>query len=267
MRTIHIEGTGRVARALALRLVAVGNRVSVGGRNQVAAGAVVAASGAHLLEPGAPIESEVLLILVQDDAIAEVAAALVPRLQPGTIALHFSGFHDCGVLAAIASQGMSVGWAHPLGSFSGQADPDWMMGLSWCVGGDPEAVNEAEALAKELDGKPFLLANRPGAKARYHAAASLLAGGSAVLFDLAEQLVAEDLPPPGLLRDGLAKLVISMTEQAAQEGPRGALTGPAARGDTSVLEGQLEVMDPGTRKLYRQLIAHMQEMASDSEQG
>lgn len=267
MRTIHIEGTGRVARVLALRLVALGNRVSVGGRNQVAAGALAAASGAHLLESGAPIESEVLLILVQDDAIQEVAVALAPRLQPGTIALHFSGFHDCAVLAAIASLGLPVGWAHPLGSFSGQVEPDWMVDLTWCVGGDPEAVGVAEDLAQELGGKPFLLANRPGAKARYHAAASLLAGGSAVLFDLAEQLVAQDLPEPNLLREGLAQLVFSMTEQAAQKGPRGALTGPAARGDTSVLEGQLEVMDSRTRKLYTQLIAHMQEMALDSEQG
>ena len=267
MNTIHIEGTGRVARALAPRLAALGPGVTVGGRNQSAAGTISESCDAGLLEVNAPITSDVVLILVRDDAICEVAEALVPRLNPGTSVLHASGFHDCGVLAALTNHGCPVGWAHPLGSFSGQTDPDWMLGLTWCLGGEPDGVRAGRAIAEGLGGHPFLLANRPGAKARYHAAASLLAGGAAALIDLAEDLVAEDLPEPHLLRQGLGALLFSMTEQASREGPRAALTGPAARGDQDVLAGQLAVMDPKTRALYSQLIEHMQAMAFDPEEG
>ena len=267
MKSIHIEGTGSVARTLAPLLPLSGFSVTVGGRNQVAAGAIATASGVHLLESAAPIKADVVLILVRDDAIESVATQLVSRLSSGTCVLHASGFHGCEVLAPLAGMGCPAGWLHPLGSFSGQKSIQWLLGLTWCLGGDGQALVSAEQIVEHLGGQSFLLADHPGAKARYHAAASLLAGGTAALFDLAEQLIGEDLSESTALRQGFVQLLSSVVAQTGHEGPRAALTGPAARGDEAVLEGHLAEMDPFTQKLYSQLIEHMQRMARERDQG
>ena len=47
----------------------------------------------------------------------------------------------------------------------------------------------------------------------------------------------------------------------AAAGPRGALTGPASRGDQTVVEGQLDAMDPATADLYRTLVARMRALS------
>lgn len=267
MMRIHMEGTGRVARTLAPLLGNAGFSVTVGGRNQVAAGAIAQAPKVDLLESSEPIAADVVLILVGDDAIEHVAQKLVPRLGSQSSILHASGFHGTEVLEAAAAIGCPTGWLHPLGSFSGQQSIQWLIGLTWCMGGHNHALSAAHDIVEHLGGRPFPMIDQPGARARYHAAASLLAGGTAALFDLAEQLVRPDLSEPDALREGFSQLLSSVVAQIAHEGPRVALTGPAARGDAAVLSGHLAEMDPLTHGLYTQLIEHMQRMARERDSG
>jgi predicted short-subunit dehydrogenase-like oxidoreductase (DUF2520 family) len=291
MERVVVVGTGAVARALVPALVAQGVQVRVRSRSTRRAAAfcdeLVRGGGrgssramragrdtsteetrATCSPEGAePLVGGLLLLAVPDRAIATAARAAAERGDRPEVVLHLSGYHDSSVLAPLSESCPRLGFAHPLGSFPPEGPP-LATGLTWCCGGSSEeAARAATELALLLGGRPLHLREADGAKARYHAAASLVAGGSAALLHLAEQLAAEAVDDPTALRAGLTDLLASMLENARAHGPVAALTGPAARGDEAVVEGHLATMDPATAAVYRALLEPMRAMAAERGAG
>ncbi|MBL6720097.1 MAG: DUF2520 domain-containing protein [Planctomycetes bacterium] len=296
MERVVVVGTGAVARALVPALVARGTQVrvrsrsaeraaafceelglrasaapdragSTGGKDllpesQDSLGASPPAGAAWTPEGDEPVLDGLLLFAVPDRVIASAAQAAALRGDRPEAALHLSGYHDSGVLAPLAASCARLGFAHPLGSFPPDGPP-LAPGLTWCCGGSTEGAAAAAAeLSCHLGGRPLQLREAEGSKARYHAAASLVAGGAAALLHLAEQLAADAVEDPAALRAGLTDLLASMLENARAHGPLAALTGPAARGDDAVVEGHLAAMDPATAAVYRALLEPMRAMAA-----
>lgn len=250
-----LVGPGRVGESLARWAVAAGARmVAVAGRGGGAgAGREPALAGA-LGAVAVPLDAlatagqDLLLVAVPDPALAEVAAALAARPQ-ARVALHTSGSLDAAVLAPLrgggspagSATGTAVGSLHPLMAFPHPlTDPEAARGKVFALDGDAEAEALGRRLAAAWGGVPVVVP--PAARAAYHLAASLAAGGVVTLLALAAELAGRlGLPPEttaGYLE--LARGALAAAQDAGDPGR--ALTGPAARGDLATLRRHLEAL-------------------------
>jgi len=196
---------------------------------------------------------DLVILAVPDDAIAETAAGL--RLYSGQALIHTSGLLGAEVLAPAMAAGTQIGSFHPLVAFADlERAVVALHGATIAVEGDDELIALLADLAEAVGGHAVRLA--PGAKAAYHAAAVLAAGGVVALLDA----IAELGRVAGLdERNALAvylPLMRQTLDNAEALGVQTALTGPFTRGDAGTLAAHLAELDhdaPGVLELYRAL--------------
>lgn len=102
------------------------------------------------------------------------------------------------------------------------------------------ALAVADQLATQLNMHPFRVA--PADRAAYHAAASVASNFLITIENFAEQLAHS----AGVPRAALVPLVEAAVANWSRIGPAGALTGPVARGDTSTVAAQREIVSQRT---------------------
>jgi predicted short-subunit dehydrogenase-like oxidoreductase (DUF2520 family) len=184
-------------------------------------------------------EVELIVVAVPDDAIGEVAAGL--RMYSGQAMVHTSGLLEADVLQPAMAAGTQIGSFHPLVAF---ADTERAVaalhGATIAIEGDDQLAGLLARMAEAVGGQPVRLA--PGAKAAYHAAAVLAAGGFIALLDA----IAELGRVAGLDEAGALAIYSPLIEQtlgnARALGIRAALTGPMTRGDRGTLEAHLAAL-------------------------
>lgn len=206
--TAVIVGPGRLGRTVSATLRDAGWSITLIGR------------GVRI--PAAPIT----WLTVPDRAIADAA-----RSTPaGGVVLHASGATDVEPLRPHRPAGS----LHPLMTFPGPeiATPP-MADLPAAVAGDPVAQEAARKLATAMGWHPFSV---PGDRALYHAAAVLAGNYATTLLGLASDALAAAGVPAADAPALLTPLALASLRNAAQVGPAHALTGPAARGDTLIVE-------------------------------
>ena len=118
-----------------------------------------------------------------------------------------------------------------------------------------EVARRREELVAALGGHVLALRDGPDAAARYHGAATLLAGGTVALFAAAERLL-EGLAPDEDVTRAFHALLASAVSNLAELPPAEALTGPVARGEVVVVEEHLAALDrtsPEAAAAYRAL--------------
>jgi predicted short-subunit dehydrogenase-like oxidoreductase (DUF2520 family) len=196
-------------------------------------------------------EVDLLFLTVPDDALGDVAAGL--RLYGGQAIVHTSGALPATVLAPALAAGSMAGSFHPLVAF---ADVDRSLaalrGSTIAIEGDPALLGLLADLATDLGAQPVRLP--PGAKAAYHAAAVLSAGGFIGLLDaIAEVGRGAGLDEAGSLAI-YAPLIRQALANAESMGIAAALTGPLLRGDVGTVRDHLDAirrLAPGAMELYR----------------
>jgi predicted short-subunit dehydrogenase-like oxidoreductase (DUF2520 family) len=257
--TLNLVGAGRVGRTLArlwqrqgtLRVQAVLTRSP---ESAAAAVAAIGAGQAHASLDAMP-PADVWLLAVPDTRIAPVAAALAATGAPAAIAWHASGFLPAAEAAPLQAAGWSVASAHPALSF---ADLDracaQFPGTLCALEGDARAVEAARTALQALGAETFSLAAAD--KPIYHGAAVFASNFAPVLQATAAALWRQ----AGLPADRADALAAGFMARAAANlaalGPRAALTGPAARGDTRVLAEQgaaMAALDPALGQAYAAL--------------
>jgi predicted short-subunit dehydrogenase-like oxidoreductase (DUF2520 family) len=184
-------------------------------------------------------EVELIIVAVPDDAIAALAAGL--RMYGGQAMVHTSGLLDADVLAPAMAAGTQIGSFHPLVAF---ADTERAVaalhGATIAIEGDDQLAALLASMAEVVGGVPVRLA--PGAKAAYHAAAVLAAGGFVALLDaIAELGRVAGLDEAGSLAI-YGPLIEGTLGNARALGIRAALTGPITRGDVGTLEAHLAAL-------------------------
>ncbi len=198
---------------------------------------------------------ELVILAVPDDAVAPLAETL--RLYAGQAIIHTSGLLGAEALAPAMAAGTQAGAFHPLVAF---ADLDLALaalhGATIAIEGDDDLVAHLADMAEAIGGSPVRLA--PGAKASYHAAAVLSAGGVVALLDTIRE-VASAL---GLDEAGAMGIYLPLVEQTIANarilGIDAALTGPATRGDAGTVAAHLAALDaaaPDALPVYRALLA------------
>ncbi len=252
MTRVGIVGTGRAGVGLGLALVQAGVGVRLHGRSKRDLPEPLESSWGET--PPWIGEIDVLVLAVPDSAVTSVVRSLAESggLVAGQVVLHLSGLLDAGALEPARTVGCAVGSMHPLQALSMPlAVPESLKGATAAIEGDPPAVAAAAALARAVGLRPIELA--PDAKPLYHAAAVfgsnyvvVLAATAQRLFELAGLSGEEALRAlRALLRGTIANL--------ASQDPRGALTGPVARGDVATIQCHLAALPTEESQLYSAL--------------
>jgi len=273
--TLNLVGAGRVGQTLA-RLWTQGGVFAVQDVRTTSLASAQAACefiGAGTPSPGlhAMRPADLWLIATTDAQIAAAATALaqqaVARGSPlATIAFHCSGALGADQLAPLAALGWHTASAHPILSFANPTTAcAQFAGTPCALEGDADACAQLHQALSTIGAQCFEVRSQD--KLLYHAAAVFATNFVPVL-----QAVAEDAWRASGVSEALfAHLRESLLKNAVANitrlGPHGALTGPAARGDTAAIARQAEAVaqwDEAAGAAYSALSALALRMANTS---
>lgn len=223
MRTVRFIGAGRAGRSLSTALAAAGWDV-------------VGLLGRHDDVTDAAVGVDALVIATPDDVVTEVAAVVRP--EPETVVLHLSGSLGLDVLVPHGRRAA----LHPLVPLPNPTVGAERLagGVTFAVAGDPMARQMAESLG----GRTVEVADSD--RAAYHAAACIAANHVVALLGQVERVATA----VGLPLDAFLDLTRAAVDDVGRLGPRGALTGPAGRGDWATLARHLDALAQEERAAY-----------------
>ncbi|GAB3190188.1 Rossmann-like and DUF2520 domain-containing protein [Nesterenkonia suensis] len=241
---IGIISAGKVGVVLGAALRGAGHQV-VG----VHAVSEESRSRAESLLDGVPIlqipeilrRSELVLLAVPDDALAEVVAgaAEAGHVQPGQLIIHTSGRYGTGVLAPAQRAGAITLAIHPAMTFTGLSmDLQRLTACAFAVTAPAPVLPIAQALAVEMGGEPVVVAE--GDRGTYHAALTHAANHlNTITGQAAEMLSGIGVERPDRV---LGPLMQASLDNALSSG-EGALTGPVARGDVGTVTEHIRLLE------------------------
>jgi predicted short-subunit dehydrogenase-like oxidoreductase (DUF2520 family) len=184
-------------------------------------------------------QSDLVFVIVSDDAIADLAASL--NWRPGMKVVHCSGALDRRVLQSAAASGSEVGSFHPLQSFTEDSGAASFRGISIAIEADPIMAEALVKLARSLGATPVTL--QEGTKPLYHAAAVLVSNYLVTLAGAATVLLGECGLSQAQALSALLPLMRGSAENLERAGMPHALTGPISRGDISTVERHLLALE------------------------
>ena len=184
------------------------------------------------------------LISVPDGQIAEVAAQLAAAQGPamqGAVVWHNSGFWSSQALDALHVVGAITASVHPVLSFASPTSAVAQFAGTLCgIEGQADALAVLQPWVQAIGGQGFEIASDK--KPLYHAAAVFCSNFTVVLQAVAQEAWRASGVSADLLTPLTQALLQSSVSNVLQMGPQQALTGPAARGDTAVVQHQAEVV-------------------------
>lgn len=202
-------------------------------------------------------DADFWMLAMPDREIANVAIAL-SQLNPSrapSIAFHCSGALSSLELVALGQQGWTVASAHCLLSFATPSDAiKQFSGTPCALEGDALAINVLSTAFQKIGGNCFPLLEKH--KLLYHAAAVFATNFLPVLQATADRLWQDSGMPDDLAKQVRGKLLHNAVANILSLGPEGALTGPAARGDTALVQRQADAVtawDLSTGDAYKAL--------------
>lgn len=266
---IVVVGPGRVGQALGKILGKAGFKISIVAARRLAA----ARRAKRFIGTGKPAllnsqelnQARVFLITTSDAALAPVARQLAALSKDwsGRVVLHTSGSVPAAVLAPLKRRGAAIGSLHPFQTIPNpSAGVRNLRGCYWAIEGDPAAQRVARQWVAELDGVAFPI--HPHKKILYHAAAFLVCPTIVTLMDQSMSLLKQSGVSERTARPMLGRFVAETVKNFVEFGGRGALTGPAARGDWPVIRRHLAALrrdSPGAVPLYKELVRAMLRLA------
>lgn len=262
MTTLNLVGAGRVGRTLATLWARHGvleiQDVLTSNPESAVAACAALGHGRPVAWLGDMRPADVWMVAVQDARIAAVAATLAAAHLGGAtspIVFHCSGAQNAGSLQPLADMGWRTASAHCILSFAEvEAAVQQFAGTACALEGDASACAALEAAFQAIGGQCFRVAGED--KVLYHAAAVFATNFLPVLQSVAEAAWTRSGVPPDLLPQLRTQLLRNAVENLTRQGPAGALTGPAARGDVAAIERQAAVVhtwDAPSGDAYRAL--------------
>lgn len=267
--TLNLVGAGRVGQTLARQWHQAGifTVQDVHTRNAASAHTACVQIGAG--NPCPKLEAlrkaDFWMMVVPDAALEGCALALADHHTASEnhdgpqrpTAFHCSGALASAVLAPLAAQGWSTASAHCLLSFTSvEVALSQFPGTPCALEGNPDATATLRHAFHAIGAQCFDLASDD--KLLYHAAAVFATNFVPVLAATAEDLWTRTGMPPALIAHARATLLRNAAANIAAFGPKSALTGPAARGDTAAIARQHAAVaqwDSGAGDAYATLSA------------
>lgn len=248
MTTLNLIGAGRVGRTLATLWAQHGVfeiQDVLTSSPESAREACASVGSGHPVSWLADMRpAEVWMVAVQDARIAAVAATLAATQGPQTgspVVFHCSGAQNASSLQPLAELGWRTASAHCILSFANvEAAMQQFAGTACALEGDAGACAALEPAFQAIGGQCFRVAGED--KVLYHAAAVFATNFLPVLQSVAEAAWTRSGVPPALLPQLRANLLRNAVDNITRQGPAGALTGPAARGDVAAIARQAAVV-------------------------
>ena len=254
VRAVAILGLGAVGSKLALELARSG--IPVIAWNRTPRGLPQSAPEIRVVPTlaeamGAAKEA---VLCVADGGLVELDAQLAElgdSLRPTTV-LHTCGARPPGVLSKLEASGCATGLFHPLLSVP-TGGVVTLRNARFAVRGAPAARALAARLAAQLGAQTFELEGDDRAQARYHAAASLVSGGTAAVIASGLELARDAFQDPSEARLALAALARSVADNLDILDPEEAATGPIPRGSVELVQQHLAALEGPERAVYAQV--------------
>ncbi|GAA6139337.1 Rossmann-like and DUF2520 domain-containing protein [Arenicella sp. 4NH20-0111] len=253
---ITIIGSGKVGTSLYEAFSAAGFQVELPGKNLAA-------------QKHAVIETDLLLLTVQDSQIRTLCEGLSTTLNSNTIVAHCSGALGSSELSAAKEVGCHVATAHPLNTFPTIESARLLLrnpthNTHCFISGESEPATTLSWLFKKIGCITHQM--KDDSKTAYHTACVFACNYLVSLSELSLQSAENG----GLDRDqfwqAIQPLMLSTLENISAHGTSAALSGPVPRGDISTIKAHLTHLDSGrklTRNLYTLLGQQAVELAAD----
>ncbi|MBL7932406.1 MAG: DUF2520 domain-containing protein [Bacteroidia bacterium] len=194
-----------------------------------------------------PGDADYYFICVSDKAISKVAAKLRIR-NPNAILMHTSGSAE---LSDLGEGLYAKAVFYPLQSFSARAEVNWkeIPVLLECT--DQNVFQKIKGLADLISEKVLKVSFSE--RLKLHLAAVLVNNFTNALYVSAADLLKNK--KSGFSLELLHPMINQTTEKIFTMDPRAAQTGPAKRGDKTVMEKHLDLINDNSdlKKLYKQL--------------
>jgi len=273
--TLNLVGAGRVGQTLGrlwtqAGLFAVQDVLTTSLASAQAACDFMGA-GRPCPSPDAMRLADLWLVATTDAQIAAAATDLAQQAvargsPPPTMAFHCSGALGADQLAPLAALGWRTASAHPILSFANPASAcAQFAGTPCALEGDADTCAQLHQAFSAIGAQCFEVRSQD--KLLYHAAAVFATNFVPVLQAVAEDAWRDSGVPPALLPHLRESLLKNAVANITRVGPHGALTGPAARGDTAAIARQEEAVaqwDEAAGTAYSALSALALRMANTS---
>lgn len=182
----------------------------------------------------------VIWLTVVDQAILPVFETIEPFVSPGSMIVHTSGSHPSTLLSGHTEHPAAS--LHPLQAISEpETAVERFQRTFWTIEGDDRAVDVLTPFLAPAGIEPTRI--KPDQKTLYHASAVVSANLLVSLMDAAISIAeSTDIDRP-TARAMLVELAESSLDNLASQPAADALTGPAARGDTDVIDAHRRALD------------------------
>jgi predicted short-subunit dehydrogenase-like oxidoreductase (DUF2520 family) len=177
--------------------------------------------------------SQIFIIAVSDDAIAEVSQELV--LPDGAIVVHTSGAKSLDVLGYTASE--AIGVFYPLQTFSKSKKVNFEQ-IPICIESDDKDTEKIlKSIAMDISKQVYLI-NSQDRKA-LHVAAVFASNFTNHCLSIAEKILADKDIDFNILKP----LILETINKGLEIGPSKAQTGPAKRHDFETLDEHMAYLE------------------------
>lgn len=245
-QNISLIGAGRVATQLGISLVKKHFTIDqIYSRNLRSAQELAVLTHAKPIDNIAKLNtaSDLYIIMVVDDAIAEIASKL--SLQ-GKIVVHTSG---SVAMNALNKASTKYGVFYPLQTFAKNKTIDFS-NIPICIeGSDPEVESQLTSLAGEISNDVRKINSEQ--RILIHIAAVFANNFTNFMYLMGEEVLSK----AGVSFDILLPLINETVKKTEYSLPHNAQTGPAARGDKAVIEKHLSMLkyQPEKYEIYKQI--------------
>jgi predicted short-subunit dehydrogenase-like oxidoreductase (DUF2520 family) len=244
---VSIIGAGTVGSTIAGALSAKGYRIvsviSRTGHDAIALAKIVKGKKASTQVSDIDSATQIIIIAVTDDAIAEVAKELskLKHLRFKKIfAAHLSGVHSSDALEPLQRKGALVASLHPIQTFPKVIKPSQgitkLRGIYYGIEGEPNAIVYAERIVKDLEGKSVVIPQE--LKPLYHVACVFASNYMMIYLNTISELT-KLLKLNASWTEVFGPLMTTTMENIIKHSAGASLTGPIIRNDTSTIEQHL----------------------------
>jgi predicted short-subunit dehydrogenase-like oxidoreductase (DUF2520 family) len=191
-------------------------------------------------------EADLYIIAVPDDALPEIAGKL--KLENKLI-VHTSGFHEMDILKSISAR---TGVFYPLQTFSKNRKIN-LSDVPFCI--ESKNINDIallKSVAQTLSSDIRLM--NSGKRRMVHLAAVFACNFANHMYFAANEILEQS----NISFDILKPLIIETAAKIIKQTPEKAQTGPAYRGDVSVMKQHLKILkDKDIIELYKLMSDHI----------
>ena len=187
-------------------------------------------------------DAEIYFICVSDNSLTEVAGQLK---LPGKLVLHTSGFHSLEIIKNISEKS---GVFYPLQTFSKNRNADFSNIPILLQSENQNDLNFLKNLAYTISRDVRVMDSQQ--RRQVHLAAVFASNFTNNLINIAFDILKMNNLDGKIIN----ALIIETAKKATEISPSNAQTGPAARGDFSVMEKHIEMLEVNDYKeLYKKI--------------